>query len=837
MFRGLDVRALTLGALLTCSLSADGLAQVGEPPRAPDTQVPAPQTPPVEVPPAEVPPPPPPRDGEPGNPPSGENVPADAPVDLGDPDEDSDAPTGEHAAPAEPAEPADLGDPDEGDEATDTEANAADADAHQDGTFHLGTTHLELTPDDIFRSGGSVAVVNQAQLERLGYSDPTNILQRVPGVMIRVEDGFGLRPNISIRGTNPERSRGIALMEDGVLFGPAPYSAPAAYFFPLVNRMTGVEVFKGPAAILYGPQTTGGSVNFLSREIPTTPSGEVRLSYGSFNSRVMDAHYGMSNARAGFLFEIVDIGTDGFKHIDNSTDTTGFSRTEGLLRGFVQSRTSRRVYHRLGLKLTYSRERSNETYLGLSDADFRADPDRRYIATDANQMRWHRFSYELEHRLEAPHHIALVTTLYRHDFHRDWHRFDRFGPGGPSVVDVLQNPTGVNQVYLDILRGDEDSDPSSPNTDIMAVNNDRTYVSQGVQSTLTWDHQSGRFTHQLRAGARLHYDSIVRHHTSETYVALNRQLVSLGLPLHDDTYQKASTIAGALFAAYSMEVGRFRISPGIRTELIQGTLTNYLTNTTDTAFRSVVLGGLSANFAATDSVSIFAGSHRGFGPVAPGSATSTSPELSLNFEAGARYRDDDAGVHAEFAVFVNDYSNMLLTCTETGGCPVESIDKQFNAGGALVGGLEAAYQHEVNLPGGFTMPLAATYSFMLSRFQDAFTSADTQYKDIQVGDQIPYLPRHQGTLGAGIQHERFRFNATATFVAAMREQGGSGHTGFWTDRQAFLDLSGEVRVHQRIHLTMRLENVTNSRPIVAHRPYGARPYRPLTAQLGLRVTL
>ena len=56
-------------------------------------------------------------------------------------------------------------------------------------------------------------------------------------------------------------------MEDGILLTPAPYSAPAAYYFPLMSRISGVEVFKGPAAIRYGPNTIGGAINLQTRKI------------------------------------------------------------------------------------------------------------------------------------------------------------------------------------------------------------------------------------------------------------------------------------------------------------------------------------------------------------------------------------------------------------------------------------------------------------------------------------------------------------------------------------------------------------------------------------------
>lgn len=714
---------------------------------------------------------------------------------------------------------------------------AESAPEEERGTFRAGSTTLQIAPADVFRASGSVAVIDEEELDRLGYSDPTNIVQRVPGVIVRVEDGFGLRPNIAIRGTNPERSRGVALMEDGVLFGPAPYSAPAAYYFPIVDRMTGVEVQKGPAAILYGPQTTGGAVNFLSREVPTTPSGELRLAYGSYGSRVGRAHYGMSNARAGFLAEVVDLGSEGYKRIDGSSATTGFSRTEGVLRGFVQSSTTRRVYHRLGARLTYSRERSNETYLGLTDADIDASPDRRYLASELDLMRWQRFGYALEHRMEAPRGVTLVTTLYRHDFHRDWHRFDRFGAGGPSVLDVLAQPTGVNAVYLGYLRGDQDSDPALTGTHLIAANNDRTFVSQGAQTLLSWERRGERAAHHLRVGVRLHQDSILRHHTSESYLSQTGQLVRLPGEATLDRHEKASTFATAIYATYAVDVGILRITPGVRTEIIDGHITDYLDGTRASAVDNVWLGGLGVNLQPIDALSVFAGVHRGFAPVAPGGAGVADPESSVDFELGTRWHDEERGLRAEIAGFSNVYQNMLLTCTAAGGCPVANVDKQFNAGEAIVYGVEASYAHSVDLPHGLELPLAATYAFMRSRFLNAFTSGDAQYRDVEVGDEVPYLPAHQATLGAGVRHDRFSVNASGTFVGAMREQAGHGDAGFFTDRQAFVDVSGEVRLHGRIHLTLRAENLTDARPVVAHRPYGARPYRPRMAMVGLRVEL
>ena len=216
---------------------------------------------------------------------------------------------------------------------------------------------------EIKNKTGSANYISEEDLKKFSYTNINRVLQTVPGINIYEEDGFGLRPNISLRGTSPERSAKINLMEDGVLIAPAPYSAPAAYYFPTIGRMQAIEVLKGSSQIQYGPNTTGGAINMISSRIPDKFSGRASIAAGNYDSRNTQLVIGDSYKNFGFVTDYFNYNSDGFKNLDGGGNT-GFDKSDYLAKFRVNSNLDAKMYQSLTFKIQYSEEEANETYLG-----------------------------------------------------------------------------------------------------------------------------------------------------------------------------------------------------------------------------------------------------------------------------------------------------------------------------------------------------------------------------------------------------------------------------------------------------------------------------------------
>jgi Fe(3+) dicitrate transport protein len=567
-------------------------------------------------------------------------------------------------------------------------------------------------------TSGSAHTVSNKQLERFEHDDPHQVLRGVPGVYVRGEDGFGLRPNIGMRGAMSDRSKKITLMEDGVLFGPAPYSAPAAYYFPLITRMTSVRVIKGPSAITFGPHTVGGAIDFSTAPIPVDRAGMVDLAFGQYLYRKLHVRQGWSDEHFGILGELVHVANNGFKNLDGGGDT-GFSRYELMVKGRYVFNPGSQYQQELELKGGYSGEVSNETYLGLSDADFRDTPYRRYAASKLDRMEWNRTQVALTHRGKFGKNLDLKTTFYRHDLHRVWRKANQFR--GAAIADVLGNPTDPrNAVFYGVLTG-----AIAPSTDaetLMIGPNDRTFVSQGVQSVLSYRPKTGPLQHRIEWGVRLHNDSIRREHTQSGFRVQGTELAPDGRPIQTTARNDAASWALALHAVDAITWGPVTATGGVRVESIRGVSTDALTGEYDVTYQQVALPGGGVFVELPKAFGLFAGVYQGFSPIPPGQHTLVRPEKSVNYEAGARWSPRRARI--EVVGFLNEYSNLTNICTFSTGCIQESLDSQADGGAARVAGLEVYGESEIEVREGLALPARLAYTFTDARFKSAFTSDD-----------------------------------------------------------------------------------------------------------------
>jgi Fe(3+) dicitrate transport protein len=701
------------------------------------------------------------------------------------------------------------------------------------------------------RTAGSAHVLRPRDLERMDYDNPESVAKHVPGVYARGEDGIGLRPNIGIRGTNPERSKKVTLMEDGILFAPAPYAAPAAYFFPLITRMELVRVIKGPGAVSFGPQTVGGAIDLVTRGIPGDETGAIDIAGGQYGYGKVHGYYGASTARSGYVLEGAHLRSTGFKELDGGGDT-GFEKNEWMWKGRYLLSTDPDALQNLGLKLGYADEDSRESYLGLTDADLVANPNRRYRASGLDRMQWHRTQIAATYHARLRQAFTLDAAVYRNQFSRVWRKVNRMGnqtvtpDGRPTpgttlpLVEVLASPSSPlrNAVAYSVLTGAEDS--SGELDTIFIGPNQRQFVSQGVQAVGAWQGKTGPISHRVEAGLRFHYDRIDRLHTEDGFQMIGGNLVRDDNPTITTANGRAWVHALALHATVASSWGPLTLTPGLRVESIDSWVRDRLAGLEIRgATQQVVIPGIGVHAALTPSLGLLAGVYRGFSPAVPGQPGTVKPELSVNYEAGIRFTP--RRLRLEAIGFFNDYQNLTSICAAAGGCPATQVDMQSEAGRAHIYGAELFGRADALVGRDFVIPLMVSYTYTRTEFLESFTSFDPTWGLVNAGDELPFVPRHQGSAVAAFETPRGSLAVAGAYVSSMRERAGPAGqpatpTEPLTDASFLLDVTARIWVTAAGHVYLSVRNVLDAHDIAARLPFGARPVAPRWIQVGTKWT-
>lgn len=707
--------------------------------------------------------------------------------------------------------------------------------------------------DAVWDLAGSAAYIEAERYRERGYSDINKILASVPGVYLRQEDGYGNFPNISMRGADGTRTSKVTVMEDGILTAPAPYSAPAAYYFPKSGRMSAIEVLKGSSQVRYGPQTTGGVLNFLSTPIPGQggPNFYSRTTGGSDNTFKNHTWYGDSfetdYGRWGFLLEFHGEHSDGYRdYLGPIGQDSGYRFFEPMLKAFWEIDGA--VKQRFEVKLGMTDFESDEGYLGLTEADARFNPDTRYAATQFDNMDTRHYRSYFRYILEPSDDFSLQSTLYWNNFERNWYKLADVSETQSPAIDgrgrILeddgvpdatppvppQRRTSLNSALLDpgftaILQGNATGS-------IGVKANARYYDAYGWQTQGVWNFVTGPVDHELTAGLRLHYDRIFREQWNDVYNAnggSNFTPFSAGVP-GEESNRLQETFATAGYLEDEMRIGRLTLRPGFRYEHLDIAWTEFLGGNAGVKREDqygVWAGGIGFNYDWNECHTTYGGVFRGFSIPGPRAYINSDvrEEESLGYELGWRYRN--GGLLVDTAAFFTDFDNLIGV---DAGLGTGGVNR--NAGAAEVWGVESMITYDpVHDRGfGFGLPMYLSATWTSAELKEALEEggADNIYAGGARGADIPYVPEWKLAGGIGYETDRWGVNLDAYFTSHTHGTAANLSAPVNTAREGkadallTFDLTGNYRINENLKLLGGVANLFDERAVTTRLPEGPR---------------
>lgn len=665
---------------------------------------------------------------------------------------------------------------------------------------------------------GSATFLNSKEIRQIAPLSGNEVFRRVTGVHVVDEEGLGMRVNVGIRGLDPDRSRNVLVLEDGIPVALAPYGEPEMYYTPAIDRMSGVEILKGSGQILFGPQTIGGVINYISLNPPSESEGLIRIHTGEggyFNTLLS---YGNTQGNVGYQFNLLKkradkVGLTGFDINDfNSKIVLNLSPKSSL-----------------SFKMGIYDEVSNSTYIGLTQTMFdKGGQDFVHMAPD-DELRVRRYSASIVHDYRFSKNLRLKTTAFGFTTTRNWRRQD-FALNGD------QNRKPAN--WTGVTWGDE----SVPNGAVYMRNStgnrNRQFEVAGIEPRLEANHQLFGLENQLKIGTRYLYERAFEQRVNGT--KLN---ASSGNLVEDEIrtgnalsayLQNQTNFTNQLSFSLGVRMENFDYERDIRRRNFNVGGVTQLRDTVLLRNSSLnqLIPGAGFNWKIKEQINLFGGVHMGFAPPRTKDAISATgivyeldAEQSINYELGLRSQIKDV-LFVELTGFYMDFSNQIIPVSESSGGTGAGL---INGGSTIHQGIEFM----ANLQIGRLLSLTSTAINLdanITLIDAHFTGDRQQGGEKLAGNRTPYAPNY--IINSALTIETlagFDFRLGANFIGNQFTDelntvvpSANGRIG---QIPAYFTMDGTVAYNVKkwnTTFSLAVKNITDERYLVSRRPQGIR---------------
>ena len=194
-----------------------------------------------------------------------------------------------------------------------TQAQNADAVTDNEGIIEEVMVTAERRSQNIQDVPVSITALSGGAIEQLGLRTSVDVAAQVPNLTIKQSFAASV-PQIFLRGVGINDPNANANGAIGIYVDEVNLVSPMALTFQLFDTER-VEVLRGPQGTLYGRNTTGGAMNFISRKPKSDFEGYGSIAYGRFQSaRLEGAVSGPISEKAAWRLSGIYEDNDGVHH-------------------------------------------------------------------------------------------------------------------------------------------------------------------------------------------------------------------------------------------------------------------------------------------------------------------------------------------------------------------------------------------------------------------------------------------------------------------------------------------------------------------------------------------
>ena len=685
-----------------------------------------------------------------------------------------------------------------------------------------------ILPSNIENLPGSSNVLTREDLDKREPFSILELVREVPGLHVVSEDAAGTHLNIGLRGLNPRRSSRTLLLEDGaptVFF--APYGDPSAHYSTPIERLERVEVLKGSGQILYGPQTLGGMINFVTKPVPRNGfEGSAKLSVGNEGYRGAHLNLGTGSEQGGIMIDLLKRQGDGIR------EQHDFDVQDVTIKGQLNINSS----HTLTAKYTRFEEDSLFSETGLTGQEYLRNPFS-LPGSEGERYVMDRDTVQLIHGWQLGERARLTTQVYHTKTDRTSLRSREF----ESAFDPMDPST----IGLGELESEFATRP-------------RQYDVFGIEPKLEFTHSAFGVPSETIIGMRYHTEDIDRKkfefdNFGDTTPEADERLL-------------ADVEATTFYAQNTFLMGNWTLTPGVRVEQIDqtkvlfsgvaGTANFQQEDMLDTS-ETETLPGIGFTWNGLSNATVFGGVHRGFAPPRPDRDIENdmlqrvTPELATVAELGIRGNVRAGSYEATF--FNLDIEDIVVN---SGGFFRNEGEAQHTgfelAGRFNLGELISAKANP------FYVSMAYTNLFTAEFKNSGVVGGEGEdgYGTYEAGNRLPYAPKHTLALNLSYETEQWNARVGATHLskqfANTENFAGSGALGFCPNGEdpannLFCGLFGEIEAvtllnasisyapaGSKVSYFLNAENLTDKQYIAA-RTNGIQPGRQRQVVAGINV--